>query len=199
MLKENKQKLKMLKLIEILRSESDESHPLLTHTLIEQLNLLGISCDRRTLYKDITLLNEYGYEVMKTTVNRENAYYIDDRKFSYAELKILIDAVQAAAFITDKKTIELIDKISSLGGEYKSELLKTNIVCFNKRKHTNEQIYYNVELLESAIRNRKKVSFLYFDLNENKEKIYRKNKQRYIVEPNEISEIQSMLMHLSRK
>ena len=57
------------------------------------------------------------------------------------------------------------------------------MVCFNSRKHSNEQIYYSVESLEEALRKRKKVSFVYFDLNENREKVYRREKSRYIVDP----------------
>lgn len=181
--KKNCQKIKMLKLVEILNRESDEEHPLPTHKLINRLAEYGITCDRRTLYKDVALLNELGYEVMSVVVNRENAYYVDDRGFSVPELKILIDAVQAAAFITESKTQELVKKIADLGGEYKSELLRNNIICFNTSKHTNEQIYYNVERLETAVREHKKASFFYFDLNENCEKVFRKNKQRYVVEP----------------
>lgn len=181
--KKNCQKIKMLKLVEILNRESDEEHPLPTHKLINRLAEYGITCDRRTLYKDMALLNELGYEVMSVVVNRENAYYVDDRGFSVPELKILIDAVQAAAFITESKTQELVKKIADLGGEYKSELLRNNIICFNTSKHTNEQIYYNVERLETAVREHKKASFFYFDLNENCEKVFRKNKQRYVVEP----------------
>ena len=104
--KKNCQKIKMLKLVEILNRESDEEHPLPTHKLINRLAEYGITCDRRTLYKDVALLNELGYEVMSVVVNRENAYYVDDRSFSVPELKILIDAVQAAAFITESKTKE---------------------------------------------------------------------------------------------
>lgn len=181
--KKNCQKIKMLKLVEILNRESDEAHPLPTNKLINRLAEYGITCDRRTLYKDMALLNELGYEVMSVVVNRENAYYVDDRSFSVPELKILIDAVQAAAFITESKTKELVKKIADLGGEYKSELLRNNIICFNTSKHTNEQIYYNVERLETAVREHKKASFFYFDLNENCEKVFRKNKQRYVVEP----------------
>ena len=91
--------------------------------------------------------------------------------------------MQAAAFITESKTQELVKKIADLGGEYKSELLRNNIICFNTRKHTNEQIYYNVERLETAVREHKKASFFYFDLNANCETVFRKNKHRYVVEP----------------
>ena len=98
--KKNCQKIKMLKLVEILNRESDEAHPLPTNKLINRLGEYGITCDRRTLYKDMALLNELGYEVMSVVVNRENAYDVDDRSFSVPELKILIDSVNAAAFIT---------------------------------------------------------------------------------------------------
>ena len=180
----NPNKIKLLKLYEILRQETDVDHPLTTAQLLERLADCGIPCDRRTLSKDIHTLNDNGFEVMpgKKTDNYKT-YYVGDRSFSLAELKILIDAVQAAAFIPDKMTKDLIDKISSMGGSHEADLLKTNLVCFNTRKHNNTKIYYNVEELEKAIHDRKKVSFFYFDLDENGEKKYRKNKTRYVAEP----------------
>jgi predicted DNA-binding transcriptional regulator YafY len=99
------------------------------------------------------------------------------------ELKILIDAVQASAFITEKKTRELVEKLAELGGSHRAELLKGNMVCFNTRKHTNEQIFYNVDALETAIEQQKKVLFRYFTLNEKGEKVYRRDGHRYVVEP----------------
>lgn len=126
--------------MEILRQDSDEDHPLKTTAIIEKLLAMNITCDRRTLHKDMKLLNEQGYEVMKEFVDREMAYYVSDRSFSVPELKILIDAVQAASFITDKKTAELIDKIAELGVSHRAEILKGNLVRFNTRKHSNEAI-----------------------------------------------------------
>lgn len=43
--------------------------------------------------------------------------------------------------------------------------------------------YYNVAFMEEAVRGHKKASFFYFDLNENSDTVYHKNKKRYIVEP----------------
>lgn len=183
MQRDNCQKIKLLKLVELLRQETDENHPLRTSIICKRLNLLKISCDRRTLGKDVALLNEQGFEVMSTFIGHEKAYYIESRNFSIPELKILIDAVQAASFITEKKSEELINKIASLGGSHQAEILKRNIICFNTRKHSNESIYYNVGFLEEALEEKKKASFYYFDLNENGEKVYRKDKERYIVEP----------------
>ncbi len=183
MARENCQKIKLLKLMELLRCETDEQHPLTTMTLCERLLESGITCDRRTLAKDIQLLNDHGFEIMSRFCGKEKGYYIEDRSFSLPEIKILIDAVQASGFITEKKTAELIDKLAALGGSHHAELLKSNMVCFNTRKHTNESIYYTVGYLEDALREGKKVIFRYFDLNEHGEKVYRREGHHYVVEP----------------
>ena len=183
MAQENWQKIKILKLLELLQQQTDDQHPLTTTEICAKMDLIGIPCDRRTLSKDIALLNEQGYEILWRWVGKEKGYYIVDRSFSVPELKILIDAVQAATFITEKKTSELIDKIADLGGSHRGDILKSNIVHFNTRKHSNESIYYSVDALEDALQQQKKVIFRYFDLNEYGEKIYRRDGHHYVVEP----------------
>ncbi len=183
MAKDNKQKIKLLYLMEMLRQDTDEAHPMSTSEICRRLGEQGISCERRTVGMDMKVLNDFGYEVMSTTVGHEKAYYVDDRSFSVPEIKILMDAVQAAKFITPGKSADLIEKLAALGGSHQAEILKGNVVCFNTRKHTNEMIYYNVQALEEAVREHRKASFLYFDLNENHEKVYRREGARYVVDP----------------
>lgn len=183
MAQDNYRKIKLLKLLELLRLDTDEQHPMTTNQICARLDAMGIICDRRTLSKDIALLNEQGYEVMSAPVGHEKGYYVEDRSFSIPELKILLDAVQAASFITEKKTAELVDKIVSLGGSHRAEILKGNIVNFKTTKHSNEQIFYNVDALEQAIDQQKKVLFRYFDLDEHGQKVYRREGHRYAVEP----------------
>lgn len=183
MSRENIRKLKVLKLLELLRQSTDEQHPMTTNNIAIQLAQVGIPCDRRTISQDIATLNELGYEVMSTMIGHEKAYYVEDRSFSIPELKILIDAVHASSFITEKKSEELIDKLVVLAGSHRAEVLKRNMVCFNTRKHSNERIFYNVDYLEDAILQQKKVIFRYFDLNENGERIYRRDGHHYVVEP----------------
>ena len=183
MARENFRKIKLLKLLEMLRQNTDEQHPMSTSSIISSLAQMEITCDRRTLAQDIATLSDLGYEIMTTTVGHEKAYYVEDRNFSIPELKILIDAVHASSFITEKKSEELINKIASLAGSHRAEVLKRNMVCFNTRKHSNERIFYNVNDLEDAILRQKKVLFRYFDLNENGERVYRRDGHRYVVEP----------------
>lgn len=183
MAKSNLQKMKLLLLMKMLHQESDEEHLLTTKEICARLSDLGISCDRRTLAKDMQVLNEFGFEIMARMVGHEKGYYVDDRHFSTPELKILIDAVHAASFITPDKSDALIEKIASLNSVHQGQILRNGMVQFNTRKHFNESIYYNVDTLERALMENRKVSFLYFDLDENRRRVYRKEKQRYVVDP----------------
>ena len=104
---ENSSVIRILKLYELLRQETDENHPMLATIVCKRLVEQGSPCDRRTLSRCVNTLNDYGYEVMGRLVGHEKGYYVMDRAFSVPELKVLIDAVQAASFITEKKTAEL--------------------------------------------------------------------------------------------
>lgn len=185
---ESVSKIKYLKLWDILRQETDEQHPMSTTDIIARLAALGISCDRRTLYRNIDELNEYGFEILKRKGN-PNGYYVEDRSFEVPELQILMDAVSAASFITDKKTPVLIDKIAQLAGSQRAELLKNNIVQFGTVKGSNESIYYSVNEISQAIIAKRKIGFYYFnyDIHHNRKYRMRTSKpdeQRwYVVNP----------------
>ncbi len=176
-------KIKLTKLLELLRQESDIDNPLTTNMIIEKMAQVNVSINRRNLADDIQTLNDQGFEIMQTKVGIQNAYYVEDRGFSVPELKIMIDAVQAASFVTPKKAKELISKIAALGGSHRAEILESNMVLFNTRKHSNEQIFYNVDAIETALLNQCKIIFYYYDLDENKKKIYRKDHHHYVIEP----------------
>lgn len=181
--KQNFSKIKLLKIWEILKQDTDEDHPLTTNQIIEKLKASGIECDRKTLYQDIATLNAYGYEIIQRRGQHNNSYFVVDRNFDVPELRILMDAVQAASFITEKKTGEFIDKISALGGSNRAELLKKNIVVFNTTKHTNENIYYNIDKIDEGILSGKKILFRYFDYDINGNRVFRKDGHRYVANP----------------
>lgn len=183
MARENIRKVKILILLDLLRQNTDEEHPMTTNAIAENLAGMDIPCDRRTISQDIATLNDLGYEILSTMVGHEKGYYVEDRSFSIPELKILIDAVQASSFITEKKSRELPQKLAALAGTHRAEVLQRNMVCFNTRKHSNEKILYTVDTLEGAISSQKKVIFLYFDLNEKGERVYRRGGHHYVVEP----------------
>lgn len=169
---ESVSKIKYLKIWDILCQETDEEHPISTPDLLSRLEESGIKCARRTLYRNIEELNECGYEVL-TKVGKPNAYYVVDRSFDIPEIHILMDAVQAASFITEKKTKQLVDKIARLSGNKMAEVLKQNVVDFETSKSANENIYYSVNEIATAINQKLKIKFEYFDYDCHGKKVYR--------------------------
>ncbi len=71
---EKSSKIRLFKIWEILRAETDEDNPMNTPTILRKLSERGIDCDRRTLYKDIQALNDFGYEILHTR-GISNEYY----------------------------------------------------------------------------------------------------------------------------
>lgn len=55
---ENHQKIKLLKIMEILRQETDEEHLMTKAELSSRLVAMNISCNTRSLSRDVKLLNE---------------------------------------------------------------------------------------------------------------------------------------------
>ena len=182
MVSQNASRIKLLKIWEILCQETDEDHPIDSNVLIERLEDMGIPCNRKTLYNDIQVLCDCGYEVMCER-RRYNQYYVIDRSFDLPELHILLDAVQAASFITPKKTKEFVDKLAALAGSRSGEVMKRNIVAFNTTKNTNEVIYYTINEIVCAINKKKKIEFTYFDYDPKHKKVYRKDGAKYTMNP----------------
>ena len=179
---EKGQRLKLLKIWEILRQETDEAHPMSSVELLKRLEAIDIKCDRRTLYADIQALNESGYKI-NCVRRKTNEYFVEHREFSMAEIQILMDAVQAASFVTEEKTKLLVDKIAELAGSRKAEAIKKNVVAFNTVKSHNEDIFGTVAIITQALEQGKKIEYLYFDYDTNKRRIYRKENKVYKVNP----------------
>ena len=155
-----KTKLKLLYIKDYLERYSDEDHPVSAQTLQLMLKNEGIECERKSIYSDIQTLEDYGLEVFRVRTP-ETGYYLALRTFEEPQLRLLIDAVQAANFITEKKTKELIKKIACLCSESTGKRLTKQVYIENRVKCTNEEIYYSIDVLNRAIQQNKKVSFMY--------------------------------------
>ena len=174
-------KIRLLVLYDILHKETDEEHPLATKELLEKLAARGIQVTRQTVYDDIEMLNAFGYEIMAVH-GRNNRYFVGDRTFELPEVQVLLHAVGAAKFLTEKKASVLTEKLAELLGGSQADRLK-ELLTVESDKFGNERIYYNIDAITTALMEKKKLSFLYFDYDSNGEKVYRKEKERYEVNP----------------
>lgn len=183
MAKSQNQKLKLLYLVDILERKTDEQHPLNTTQLIEELAKVDVSAERKSIYDDIDQLCRFGYDIMLNKSRINGGYYMASRRFELAELKVLVDSVQASRFITPKKTRELISKLEQLCSSYEEKQLKRQVYVLNRIKTENEQIFYNVDLIHGAIHNNKQISFQYYEWSTDKEMKLRRDGARYTVSP----------------
>ena len=83
---ENMQKIKLLKLYELLRRETDEDHPISRVELCRRLNEMGISSNVRTLSLDIEVMSNNGYEIMSFLKDKEKYYYVPEHELSIPEM-----------------------------------------------------------------------------------------------------------------
>ena len=180
---DNDSKLRPLYLAKILYEQTDEEHYLTTVQLINILEeKYGISAHRQTIKSEIELLRKFGIEIEEVK-SVQNRYNICSREFENSELKLLIDAVESAKFITAGKSKELVAKLSSIAGNFGAEKLKRNVCCEGRIKSDNERIYIIVDTINEAINEGKKISFPYFQYNVKKQHQLKHDGEAYVLSP----------------
>ena len=183
MAKSANQKLKLLYLIKIFSENTDEHHSLTMPEIISRLKVHDISADRKTLYSDLQDLKDFGVDIISERVGRNTYYKLVGRQFELAELKLLVDSVQAAKFITDKKSHELIRKIEALTSVHEAKQLQRQVVITGRVKTENTAVFYNVDRLHEAITGNHQITFQYFQWNVKKERVLRHDGALYHVSP----------------
>lgn len=181
--KSSNQKLKLIYLMKILLERTDETHGITMPEIIEALAAYDISAERKSLYSDIENLRLYGLDIIGTQEDRTYFYHIGSRQFELAELKLLVDSVQSAKFITAKKSNELIKKIEGLASKYEASQLHRQVFVSGRVKTMNESIYYNVDRIHNAIAENSRINFQYFQWNVDKKMELRHDGAVYEVSP----------------
>lgn len=176
------QKLKILYLAQLLLERSDENHPITTKEMIRHLESQGIRAERKSIYDDMDALQTFGMDIV-TVREKPGGYYLASRQFELPELKLLVDAVQASRFVTAKKSRELISKLEALTSRSEAGQLHRQVVVAERGKSSNEQIYYNVDEIYTAMAADRDIRFQYFEWSVHKEMIPRKNGAFYEVSP----------------
>lgn len=176
------QKGKILCLRQILLRQSDEEHPIPMRELVSALEARGIRAERKSIYDDMETLRLYGVDVQSRKGARPG-WFVGDRPFQLAELKLLVDAVQSCKFITLRKSGELIHKLEALTSVHQARQLQRQVYVSGRAKTMNESVYYSIDKLHAAIAEGRAVGFRYFDYNIQKEKVFRRAGGRYSVSP----------------
>ncbi len=175
-------KLKMLRVLEILQ-ETDSNHPLTTTQIVQKLNCFGLTAERKAINRDIHVLQEAGYDIQICPDNKRG-YYLATRNFETWELKVLVDAIVSAKFLSAADTRSIVSKLMGLDSQANSQLL-TRVTPVNTqiKQNDNLQIKETIDALLTAIRQQKKVQFQYQTTNTELKKELRKGGYFYRINP----------------
>lgn len=159
--KNPKQKQKLLYIMKFFMEKTDDDYGVTVADIIEYLDSYGIVAERKSIYNDIECLRDFGMDIVKTKVGKISLFSLVSREFTLEEIKLLIDAVQSSKFITLKKSRDLIRKIETLTSENQAKELHRQVIVANRVKNSNEDIYRNIDSINRAINNKRKISFYY--------------------------------------
>jgi predicted DNA-binding transcriptional regulator YafY len=177
------QKLKLFYLRQILLEKTDHEHGITVPQIIEALSGYGINAERKTVYSDISLLNETGLTITSKKTQNGTFYYVEKREFELAELKLLVDAIQSSKFVSKTKSNELIKKLEKYCSGYEASRLQRQVYVLGRIKTMNESVYKTIDVIHTAIGNNRKINFRYGFWNIKKEMELKKSGELYNISP----------------
>ena len=182
-------KLVILYILDILQKYTDEEHRLSQKEIQDILKReYEMTVDRKAVKRNLLNLIEYGSNIEYREVSRKDIFRKKDsvsykgtsdfadkeiseddllwtdfylkQKFTNEELRLLIDSLLFSKHIPYSQAKELIKKLESLSNIY-FKSCSQYIYPLPVERTDNKQVFYNIAILDDAIRKKKKVLFEY--------------------------------------
>ena len=151
-------KLALIRIWQILKDYSDFDHPLTQEDIAVKLqNEYVIILERKAISRNISLLKEAGIDIE----SRRAGSYLEYRDFEDSELHMLIDGVLSSKYITAKHSKDIIDRLCGLSNKYFRSNVKHIHSVNDWYKTDNQALFYNIELIDTAIEEGKQVHYDY--------------------------------------
>lgn len=175
-------KTSILATLEILQNDSDAEHILSQNDMITLLSeRYGLNLDRRTLYSNINMLIDFGYDISVYSENKKG-YFLQERQFEESEVLLLCNAIHASNYVPDNASKRLINKLLKTQSRYSIQNFRNTVYISNLNKKDNSQFFLNIEVIAQAIQEEKVISFHYTQYNL-KKKVVLKRTEPYLVSP----------------
>lgn len=169
---------KSLAVLKYLWKNTDTNRQATTTDIIEGVKEYGVSLDRHSLPEICEELKSIGLNVIcrKSSPNR---YYIGSRQLDLPEIKLLIDAVDTAGFISSSQSKELINKIIDLSAPSSKKELKRHVYTDGRPKSECDELFRNVDMIHNALKDNMMISFQYYEYNSQKKRIHKHGKDYF--------------------
>jgi len=157
---ENVRKLKLLYTLEILIKRTDEYNPITVEEIIEELEKKGITAERKSVYSDISALNEAGFKI-ESVKSKSFGYYISERLLSLSSLTAMWDAIHSCEFISQKKCGEIKKGLEAIASESEKKLLRKRVYTVNKTLRQPDNYIDTLSVIHKAVSEKKQIEFEY--------------------------------------
>lgn len=173
--------------MEIFKEETDEGHELSLRDIQEKLRSALDSDDEvkgDIIREDVHEINDYALSI---TVNNgahgKKLYSHQERLFEISELRMLMDAVVSARFLTMKEAKRLIRKIKKLTSHAQAEKLPHEMYLEGTVKSESTYLKYNIDHLHRAVSQQRKILFQYGSYDIEKTFVLHRDGEYYSVKP----------------
>lgn len=179
---ENRQKLKLLYLMQMLMNETDSTQGLTMTEILTKLEEQGISAERKSIYRDLDTLRDFGMNI--GVLHRAPVQYVYERdSLTVEQLALLIDAVQSSKFLTDRTSAQLTNSLRNLASERERKLLDKRVHVEGRIKSKSDSVFHNVDTIHAALQNRHKIQFNYYKYDSHKLRTAQHDGRPYVVTP----------------
>lgn len=172
----------ILEILSFLQEYTDEDHPVTTTEIITYLKEKGYTVTAKTLKDDVSVLQEYDYDIIVTN-HGDNEYFLGERALQTTEIKLLVDAVASSRALSEAKSEELIEKIIKSSSIYQRKEQLPQISLSERPKPLDNRIYYGLDTVMCAIKEKHQISFKMIDYDEAKLVTLKNDGEEYILSP----------------
>lgn len=166
-------KEKLIRVLQIMQS-TDEKSPMNAANIVERLSTKYEleEVDRRSIYRDMVLLQDCGYPI-KQCDDKRKGWYMEKHAFEEWEIKVMLDAICQARCITVEEASRIKEKLLELVSERSRSRLSHLMVPEASNTKNSQNLGKNIELMIEAMHQGKKIEFQYTELNDNLERVLR--------------------------
>jgi len=136
--------------------------------LAESADMANVSV--LTIRRDLERLTSMGNDIQQERGAHNTIYYRLSKRFSFNEIRFIVDSISINKFLSDNQKIKLIKKFDGMCSD--AEVRKLIARTSANIKNTPWDLMKNLETVYSIIENHQKINFDYGKFNTQKQMVY---------------------------
>lgn len=153
--------IRLLLLKQYLEANAGGNRVVKRSELEEYLRKHDISVEKKTLYADFAALeNVFGMQLEYDP--HKKGYRLLNPPFELHDLRVMVDCVQVASFITEDEANRVTAKIKDLAPQRERNVLSRYVEVRDRVQRAEDSILRKVDIIQTALQNERQIRFRYF-------------------------------------